>query len=104
MSYKMIFRTALSGLSFHSYAMYAKQIDAGEELILVRDPANPHDKNAIKVFYGEEQIGWVPKEKNEILAKMLDEGFDVRCWVIAHDLKAPLVSRLYCGFALKQGA
>lgn len=93
--YKGIYRCALSGLSHSSYALYAKQIEAGDELELRRDAHNQYDQFAIKVCFDGEQIGWIPKGQNEILARLLDHGLDVRAKVISHDTGAALDKRLY---------
>jgi hypothetical protein len=41
---------------------------------LVREPENQHDRNAIKVIYKENQLGYVPKEKAAELTPLLDSG------------------------------
>lgn len=56
---------------------HADALDApalGEALILRRDPANPHDPNAIEVLAGGQQIGWVPRELAVELAPEIDGG------------------------------
>jgi hypothetical protein len=56
---------------------HADALDApalGEALILRRDPANPHDPNAIEVLAGGQQIGWVPRELAAELAPEIDGG------------------------------
>ncbi len=47
----------------------------GEVLDLVRDPKNPHDKDAIAVIRGRtgEQLGFISKEIAEPLARKMDE-------------------------------
>ncbi len=48
------------------------------EMKLEREPDNRYDKNAIKVLAGsteEYHIGYVPRDKAEIIAPMLDRGF-----------------------------
>ncbi len=44
----------------------------GELLTLVRKPENKFDRHAIVLHYGGEKIGFVPKEKNEVLSGLLD--------------------------------
>lgn len=52
---------------------------------LVREPANPHDKNAISVWAvphnGDEeeyQIGFLPKERAAALAPKMDSGTEIK--------------------------
>jgi hypothetical protein len=39
-----------------------------------REPENPHDQNAIKVNYKENQLGYVSREKAAVLAPLFDSG------------------------------
>ena len=98
--HRLIQRVALSGLSHHEYSFYAKQISAGDELLLVPDEGNKYDQYAIKVDLPLEdetvaQIGWIPKGQNEMLFRLLKAGVEIRCKVISHELDKPLTSRLY---------
>lgn len=93
--FKGIYRCSLSGLSHHNYAFFAKQLDAGDEITLERDVGNRYDDFAIKALYEGEQIGWIPKGQNEILARLLDHNLDIRAKVIAHDTSKSLDQRVY---------
>jgi hypothetical protein len=95
--FKNIFRSVVTGLSHSDYAMFASEIDTGVELELERDKGNAHDNWAIKINFEGEQIGWVPRG-NEILARLIDAGFDVRVKVISHDRALPLDKRLYVAY------
>jgi hypothetical protein len=63
----------------HADAVAAEDVAPGRPLELRRDPANPHDPNAIAVYPGGggEQVGWVPREVAAELAPELDAG---RTW------------------------
>jgi HIRAN domain len=52
----------------------APAAEPGAPLALRRDPANPHDPNAIAVLAGAEQVGWVPREVAAELAGDIDAG------------------------------
>jgi hypothetical protein len=58
----------------HAEALAAAPADPGALLALRRDPANEHDPNAIQVWAGDVQIGWVPREIAAELAGELDAG------------------------------
>ena len=98
--FKSIYRCALSGLSHKDYALHARNIQAGDELTLERDSGNSYDSFAIKVLFEEDQIGWVPKGQNEILARLLDAELDLRARVISHDTSVALDRRLYINIYL----
>jgi hypothetical protein len=60
----------------HAEALASDAAEPGRRLELRRDPANPHDPNAIAVHGdgGGEQLGWVPREVAAELAPELDQG------------------------------
>lgn len=100
--YKNIKRVNVTGLSHHNYAMFAKQIEVGDELVMERDVTNRFDQNAIRLLWNGEQIGWVPKEQNDVIAKLMDANLDVRCAVISHDRDVgDLQRRLYVGIFIR---
>jgi len=43
---------------------------------LVREPDNPHDKNAIRVMLGDKKLGYVPRAIAKDLAPQMDAGKD----------------------------
>lgn len=50
------------------------RLETDMELRLVREPDNLVDGWAIRVFAGEDKIGYVPADCNEILARLMDGG------------------------------
>ncbi|HEX2413002.1 MAG TPA: HIRAN domain-containing protein [Solirubrobacteraceae bacterium] len=58
----------------HADTLGSEAAAPGSPLGLRRDPANPHDANAIAVLAGGEQIGWVPRELAAEIAPELDAG------------------------------
>lgn len=79
----------VAGVSFHhkhNDALWDK-LEEGMELLLVREPRNKYDKNAVAivepdVFYGDSEtfnfdlvIGYVPRVSNSEIAAMIDAGF-----------------------------
>ncbi|MFZ2654073.1 MAG: HIRAN domain-containing protein, partial [Victivallales bacterium] len=50
------------------------QVQAGEKLILEREPENKHDSNAIKVMSGNERIGYLNRQDAFWLASLMDGG------------------------------
>jgi hypothetical protein len=58
----------------HAEALAVAPAGPGAPLELRRDPGNEHDPNAIQVWAGDVQIGWVPREIAAELASRLDAG------------------------------
>ncbi|MCC6535511.1 MAG: HIRAN domain-containing protein [Burkholderiales bacterium] len=50
------------------------EIRPGDPLALVREPENPHDRNAVRVEWRSFKLGYVPRAQNEAVARQLDRG------------------------------
>jgi single-stranded-DNA-specific exonuclease len=68
------FYTKVMGVSFEGRQDVIAGLSAGARVRLTRDPDNPYDPNAIGVFFGELQIGFLRKEIARRLAAKLDAG------------------------------
>jgi hypothetical protein len=64
----------LAGYQYHRASGVWPFLRVGEALKLRREPGNPHDPNAIAVWYKNEHLGYVPRLENRTLAQMLDRG------------------------------
>ena len=51
-----------------------EKLETDADLRLVREPDNLADSWAIRVYSGEERIGYVPADCNEVLARLMDGG------------------------------
>src|SRR3954469_9287365 len=49
-------------------------MNEGEMLELVREPQNEHDENAIALHWNGHMIGYIPREENRILSRLMDIG------------------------------
>lgn len=49
----------------------------GDALTLGREPDNPHDARAVRVFWHGVQIGYAPRVDNGDLARFMDQGVQV---------------------------
>lgn len=77
----MQFFTKVVGVTFDNRQNYVKQCYEGQTLKLVRDKLNPHDKNAIAVYAGNNQVGFISKEIAAQLAPKIDRGEQYQCYV-----------------------
>ena len=50
------------------------EIRPGDPLVLVREPGNPHDQNAVRVEWRTFKLGYVPRAENQAVARQLDRG------------------------------
>jgi len=58
----------------HGIDTIAGKLELGADLRLEREPGNLADAWAIRVFAGEDRIGFVPADCNEVLARLMDGG------------------------------
>lgn len=47
----------------------------GKKIRLIREADNKYDHNAVMVFFGDTHIGYIPRQLNSALAKLLDMGY-----------------------------
>lgn len=64
----------VAGAGYAAAADHLADIVAGDPLQLVREPANPHDPNAIRIEWHGHKLGYVPRRSNAGLARLLDRG------------------------------
>lgn len=70
-------RIKVAGFQYHSglSKLINGEIKPGDRILLLHDPNNKHDENAIAIYHANDMIGFVPKKINEdILARFMSEG------------------------------
>ena len=71
----------------------------GDRVILIREPKNPHDENAVAVFREDgEQIGYLPRDNAEWVARVIDGGKKVEAkikWITGGTRDKPFRRRGY---------
>jgi hypothetical protein len=56
-------------------------------LKMLRDPNNPHDEHAIGIYLNSTRIGWIPRELNLIISRLMDAGKAFFCRVVETEWK-----------------
>lgn len=64
---------SLVGMNHQKTEDIVKALQVGDELLLVREPQNAYDKNAIAVWAGNRRVAYIPSKTNGRLAKIIDE-------------------------------
>ena len=65
----------VAGTSYLNLQEIEKEIIPKEsELILEREPNNEFDKFAVKVLFKDNKLGYIPKSKNQTVARLMDAG------------------------------
>ncbi|MFZ4538709.1 HIRAN domain-containing protein [Propionivibrio sp.] len=64
----------LAGSQYYAVAKVWNEIRLGDRLMLTREPDNHHDRNAVRVDWNGEQLGYIPRAENRAVAQALDSG------------------------------
>jgi hypothetical protein len=67
-------RSPVAGFQYHRGQAIWPFMRVGEQVSLVREGINSHDRNAIAVYFRNDKLGYVPQRENAMLAQMLDRG------------------------------
>ncbi len=78
-----IYRAYVRGLQFHDLPeYYIEDLAPPQALDLVREPNNRHDRKAVAVYHDGLKLGYLPREDNVVLSKLIRRGLPVRCRLI----------------------
>jgi len=66
--------TLTAGLRHYEAKAVWDRLQTGDALELVREPANIHDPNAVRVDWDGHVLGYLPQSDNTDVARQLDRG------------------------------
>jgi len=90
----LVWRGAVTGLSYYDYGAIIHRLNVGEAL-QVSPVENIYDPKAVGIFHGVNQVGWVPKSQNSEVRSLLDQGETLTAVITNHDLRRDFASRLF---------
>lgn len=70
----LVLECLVAGTSFRKLQDLEPELISEVKLELKRDNKNEHDKMAVELLFNKTKIGFIPKEKNEVIARLLDAG------------------------------
>ncbi len=74
--------TLAAGLRHHDAKAVWDSMSEGDSLVLVREPANEHDANAVRVDWRDHTLGYLPRSENADIARQLDRGQPLRARIV----------------------
>lgn len=76
---RILLQTSLTaGLAHHEAKQVWESLAVGDELALQREPDNPHDVHAVRVLWRDRMLGYLPRQDNADVARLLDRGQTVQ--------------------------
>lgn len=64
----------MAGFQYHAGGELWSELRVGDALTLIREPDNPHDRNAVRVEWRGRQLGYLPRAENRAVAAEMDGG------------------------------
>ena len=64
----------LAGFVYYDGPALWERMKKGDRLTLVREPGNPHDRNAVRLEWHGHMLGYVPRTDNADIARQMDHG------------------------------
>ncbi|HEX8334154.1 MAG TPA: HIRAN domain-containing protein [Segetibacter sp.] len=64
----------IAGTSFRNLNKVENELDHKVKLEMKRESDNKFDKCAIALWYDKTKVGYIPKDKNEVLSRLMDAG------------------------------
>lgn len=62
----------VAGFRFYRGMQLLGQMNEGDQLELVREPDNEYDDCAVALYWNNEKIGFIPRDENALLSRLID--------------------------------
>lgn len=70
----LVLECLVAGTSFRKLDKVEPQLSTTVKLDIKREAKNEFDAFAVALQYGDTKVGYVPKDKNEVIARLMDAG------------------------------
>ena len=67
----------ITGFQYYDGPDIEHLLQTGMSMTLNREPHNKYDQNAIQILCGEAKLGYVPRNANKTIARLMDQGIKV---------------------------
>jgi hypothetical protein len=65
----------IAGFTFADGLDVIDELKLGTEVAIVGEPDNPHDPDAVAIYYGDSRIGYIPRNHNADISALLYFGY-----------------------------
>lgn len=95
----------INGFQYWDGATVVGVMKVGDTLRLCAETDNPHDSDAVALYYGSTKLGYVPADKNELLAQLMyfGHGDIVEARVLQVDTEADPWKQVRVGIFMTDG-
>ena len=70
----IVLETKVAGTMFYEPEEFELLLKTDSILKMQREPENAYDKFAIALLFEESKIGYIPRNQNEVIARLMDAG------------------------------
>ncbi|MEO8769990.1 MAG: HIRAN domain-containing protein [Ferruginibacter sp.] len=70
----LVLECLVAGTSFRKLDAVEPQLTATVRLDIKREAANEFDPFAVALHFNDTKVGYIPKDKNEVIARLMDAG------------------------------
>lgn len=70
----LVLECLIAGTSFRRLGEIEPELISQVKLATVREGQNKYDQFAVALHFQDSKIGYIPKEKNEVIARLMDAG------------------------------
>ncbi|GGL43448.1 HIRAN domain-containing protein [Sporolactobacillus putidus] len=64
----------IAGFTYYDGLDVIEELTLGKSVDLVVEPDNPYDPEAVAIFYQNKKLGYIPKDRNTMISKILYFG------------------------------
>jgi len=70
----LVLESLVAGTSFRNLKDVEKSLNKSVRLELKREPDNKYDDFAVALYFKKNKVGFLPRDKNETIARLIDAG------------------------------
>lgn len=70
----LVLHCLVAGTSFRKLKEVEPSLLAEVKLVMKREPENEYDDFAIALHFEKQKIGYIPRDMNEVIARLMDAG------------------------------